>query len=137
MSYCGPTGDAFRWPDVLNTWRHWETVLSVWRSAQDWPTRLCARAGVHDPRLVGAVVHACVDIDIDLRTEEQDWTIANVLDSAIAEQARIDGVINAGYFARTAPRKESSQLTRFVGLCDNRLETARIAWNGVMKRNVV
>lgn len=133
--FCALTGDAWRWPDVLDRWKHWEHTYST----------LWAYVGVHHWDLCQLIANVLDGVDIDERTPEEDWTIANVIDAAVAEQARRRGILDARYFERTAPRSTACRTsstqhhTRHRSALDDRFSAigARLAWHGVMKRNVV
>lgn len=138
--YTQPTGDAFRWPDVLDQWEHWEHADPARKLpallAPDARFRIGSAATYFDADLRQAIYAVVSGIDIDRRTVEEDWLIANTVDAAVAEQARRGPIICVERL-REPERRQS--LSPYTGKCDKRFEMADVTatLHGLFRRNVV
>jgi hypothetical protein len=139
--YLQPTGDSFRWPDVLDAWAYWEHTDPA-RKLPALLAPLRARSGkspcdYFDADLKDAICAAVDGVDIENRSVDEDWTSASIIDAAVAEQCRRDGIMDATRL-RTPARLQS--LSRYRGKCDTRdtyFAEIRAIYNGVIKRTVV
>lgn len=149
--YSTPTGDAWRWPDVLDRWRYWAPLSSPNSVilGETHTTRcvtalrlLCDLIDLRATDLCATLVRVIDPDRVRRRSIEDDWLIANTIDAVIAEQERRDGVLDTRYFERTAQRRAVPLSTaRYVGDVERADHTDadeawRLAWNGVMKRPV-
>jgi hypothetical protein len=106
------TGDPTRWPDIAS-WR--DNGSRVWRNGPE----ICDVVGLRDSDLVTVVTQAFDTYDyLDDRgardqipydaVVEAEWVLANVLDAAVDEQRRRDGLPDRG------PRPEPSPVEPFT-----------------------